>query len=581
MRLAAILFLAGCTSPLERRDYQRQILATQAAIDREVASLPRTSLTPAAASPDLFAGSLQSRRDELEALSPLGRRDIALDPGLDLTGSATTIVALDLQTAVRTAVKNNLRVQSARLDPAITREQLESAEAIFDAVLFGNATYDKIDEPSTVPILVGTPLASPFSISETTRFETGVRKRFETGGELSLSTDLTRFRNSSPGFTLFPDPAYTSAARLTLTQPLLRGFGDSVNTATIRLTENLHERSILDLERELLQLVADVEQTYWRLAAAERSQRISQWLLSVGVEVRNLLEKRQEFDATPAQFADAVARVEQRKADVIRARREMQAASDALKQLLNDEALAVGGEALLAAADVPFESPMEWNLAETIMSAIRDRPEIEQARLVIDDAAIRQTVADNARLPLLNATGQVAWLGLDNTAGDSYENLADNNFIDYLLGLSFEAPIGNRAAEADYRRARLERSQTIIAFRQAVQSVTLDVKSALRDVITSYELIAASRSFRIAQSENLRALLVEEENLASLTPEFLNLKFTQQESLARAQEQEVQAVAGYNAAIAELNRAMGAGLTQNQIDVEWSRHLPDSTALAP
>ncbi|MCH1932713.1 hypothetical protein L9G16_21460, partial [Shewanella sp. A25] len=87
----------------------------------------------------------------------------------------------------------------------------------------------------------------------------------------------------------------------------------------------------------------------------------------------------------------------------------------------------------------------------------------------------------------------------------------------------------NRAAEAGSRQARLRRSASIIAYQRTVQRVVFDVKDALRDCIANYELIQANRSSRIAAAENLRTLKVEEETLAALTPEFLNLKFQRQD----------------------------------------------------
>ena len=71
--------------------------------------------------------------------------------------------------------------------------------------------------------------------------------------------------------------------------------------------------------------------------------------------------------------------------------------------------------------------------------------------------------------------------------------------------------------------------------------------------------MGATRDFRIAQSENLRALKLEEERRQSLTPEFLRLKFDRQDRLARAQLEELQAVANYNRARAALRRAVGGG----------------------
>ena len=55
-------------------------------------------------------------------------------------------------------------------------------------------------------------------------------------------------------------------------------------------------------------------------------------------------------------------------------------------------------------------------------------------------------------------------------------------FINYLMALALEVPIGNRAAEATFRQARLQRSASVVAYQQTIQDVALDVKNALRDV---------------------------------------------------------------------------------------------------
>ncbi|MHC4651716.1 MAG: TolC family protein, partial [Planctomycetota bacterium] len=228
----------------------------------------------------------------------------------------------------------------------------------------------------------------------------------------------------------------------------------------------------------------------------------------------------------------------------------------------------VGSEALLVPADAMVEDPIRYNLREAILTSMTNRPEIQQAILDIDDAAIRQMLADNDRLPILDVSAQMAYFGLDDSAGDSYDDLFEGSFLDWMLGMHFEWPIGNRAAEAGYRQARLRRSSAVIGYQRAVQDIVLDVKRALRNCVTSYELIQASRSNRVAQAENLRTLLVEEETLAGLTPEFLNLKFQRQERLALAQADEAESLVNYNKSLASLYRAMGVGLTMNRIEFE-------------
>lgn len=566
-----LLLAAGCQSPLdspgEEPSLQRSVAA---AIDRELASLhePVPTLTTTQP-PAEVEQALSERRDELEALGPATEASrTVVDLGADLTGGEQQQVSITLQSVVTTAVERNLATRIARLQPAVNAEDVINAQAVFDFVLFASADMEKIDEPTTVPVLGGIQLGTPFNASERYRFETGVRKRLYTGGELSASTDLTRFRNTAPGIGLVPDPAYTAAVRLGLTQPLLRGFGEEISTATVRLAENAERRAVAQLKSDLLDLVEQVELAYWNLVFAWNRLEIRQWLVNVGVDVRDVLDRRREFDTRLAEYSDAVATVESRKADVIRAQRNVRAASDALKALTNDPELTVGSEALLHPVDTFITSPISYNLRETIVTALAERPEIEQASLAINDASIAQTVTDNARLPLLDLSAQIAYFGLDEDSADSYENLFDAEFIDYVLGLRFEYPIGNRGAEAEYHKARLQRSQALLGYRRAVQNVVLDVKAALRDVVANFELMLATRSNRIAQAENLRALLVEEETLAGLTPEFLNLKFQRQERLALARQEELLAQANFDQSVAALYRAMGTGLAMRSIDFE-------------
>lgn len=563
--------VGGCASPFSRDDADAILRRrVEAAIELETRSMATGDrLIEATQPPPEVERSLADRMPELEKIGPrIPYPAGKLDMGPDLAGRRQQEVAISLEAVIHSAVDNNLSIQIARLQPAITEADVVAAEAVFDAVFFGQADASFIDEPTVVPIILGTPVTSTSRNQVQYRFQTGIRKLLTSGGEISVSTELTRLRDSSPGLTLFPDPAYNSSITLGFTQPLLRGFGTSVNTAAIRLARNTERSSIQQLRADLLLLLETAEGAYWELVFAWDNLEISEWLLEVGVQVRDIMDRRRDFDTRPAEYSDAVARVEQRKSQVIQARRAIRRASDRLKLLINDPALTVGSEALLVPADRMIEQPIRYNLREAVMTAVANRPEIEQAILGIDDASIRQMLADNNRLPLLNVSAELAYFGLSSSADSSYSNLFQGNFIDYIFGMVFEWPIGNRAAEAGYRQSRLERSASVIAYQRAVQQVVLDVKTALRDCITSYELIQASRSNRIAQAENLRTLLVEEETLAGLTPEFLNLKFQRQDRLAEAQQEEIQSLVNYNTSVAGLYRAMGVGLEMNRIELE-------------
>lgn len=578
--LAAIfLLLTGCRSPftgqvgpgLKQIVDQAIAAATAAASAASAQSQPDQSemRLPAPRPESDVIRTLQGRLNELDAISPqLPGDPNHLELGPDLMGGTQQHVNVNLKEAITGALSRNLGTQAARLVPGIATQDIIQAQAVFDFVLFSNADLAWIDEPQTVPIILGNPVATPFNTNQSYRFGTGIRKQFSTGAEATISTDLSRYHNQSPGLVLLPDPAYTPSFRLGVTQPLLRGFGSDVTQATIRIAQNTEQRAVEDLRTSLMQVALDTEHAYWNLVQAWRDLAIREWLVTEGVNVRQILDRRREHDTSPAEYSDAVARVEQRKANVIRARRAIRAASDALKVLINDPQLSVGSEAVLWPQDDVTAAAITYNLRESMMSAIDHRPEVQRAILDIDDAAIRQRVAGNARLPLLNLSAEMAYFGLDRNISDAYSEMNEGRFIDYLLGLNFEYPLGNRAADAGYQQARLRRSAAIINYQRAVQDVTLDVKKALRDVLTNYELSEATRSFRIAQAENLRTLRVEAQKNAAFTPEFLNLMFNRQESLALAQFEEVAALVNFDKSIAALHRAMGTGLEMRGVSVE-------------
>jgi len=565
--LACLGLLGGCASPWTTDAGEALRRSVAQTVDRELAEA-RESPAPApapepGADPLGFSEERLRELDEISGASSFGAVEPPLGP--DLLGQETRIASISLSQAVRRAVEQNLSAQIARLDAAATGADLVAAQAFFDWTFFADATFQLTDEPSVVPIIGAVPIGTGFNRSKSYTFDAGLRRPLTTGGRFQVQQTLSIFNNQSPGRRLSPDPARTATLDLSLDQPLLRGFGSDVALAEVRLARNLDRAQLEALRDELLTVVTETERAYWRLARAHREAQIRTRLLERGVQTRDILRERLSFDVRPAEYSDAVAQVETRRADLIRAINEVRLASDDLKALLNDPTLPVGGEAVLRAADDPPGSAVEVSLLDSIETALARRPDIQRAILAIDDAAIRETVADNARLPRLDLRLAATLTGLDDSTSGSFDTLGDGDFVDWLAGLSFERPIGNRSAEAGFRRARLERLRSVVAYRAVVQGAVVEIKRALRAIDTNRRLIEQTRISRLAAAENLRTLLVEEENIRGLTPEFLNLKFQRQEALAFAESAEVAARTDYATAIADLARAMGTALERNGV----------------
>jgi outer membrane protein len=359
-------------------------------------------------------------------------------------------------------------------------------------------------------------------------------------------------------------------------QPLLRNFGSEVSRAEIRLATNAQRTSIQTLRRDLIRVLSDTERTYWQLVRAHQDLQILQRLLERGVRVRDQLIERQVLDANNAQIADARARVERRAADVLRAQTQIRVLSNQLKQLMNDPELPAGSEIVVLPGDATVDAPIKFSLIESIATGVQNRPEVQNAIIDIDDASIRQTVADNLRLPDLSLRLQTRFTGIENDLLEAYVDAANGTFIDYLAGLNFELPIGNRRAEADYRRRALERLQSVLAYRNTVQQVVGEVKGALERVQLNYALIGQTSSSRYAAADSLRVLEVQKEQGEGFTVERLAIELDRQEALAAAERGEVEALAEYSIALTDLFAAMGTTLERSNIEFVVPSNAPDA-----
>ncbi len=562
-----LVLAAGCASPLDDKQDHDLRRSVRQSTEREIAEAVQLPEIQQLRREDRTS-QLQLKPEILAQLEKMAGPQSYLGQNLplgpDLYGRPQKVVRLTMERAIVGAVQRNLNVEFARLAPAISQQQYIAADAAFDWVVFTSAQYNSTNSPradSSFTSLTGVTT----DVREVGDIQGGLRKPLISGGTLTFQTDFTNTAVKTRGITTSPNPTRDANFVIQLDQPLLRGFGSDVALAQVRLARNAELDEISQLKSTLLTNIGETETAYWNLVKARADLQILQRLLRNGEDVLGKLRSRDKYDAKPSTISNAAAAVEARGADIIRAQRVLRDASDKLKVLINDPEFPVGSETLLLPADMPVDQAVQFSLVDAVNSAIANRPEVQRALLSLDNTSIRQVVADNGRLPRLDLRALTRFNGLGEHVGTPYSQIGEAEFVDYQIGLNFEQPLGNRAAEGLYRQRGLERIQATIAYRNTIQGIVAAVKNSLRDLATNYTLIAATHTSRIAATEDYRTLLAEEDTIQGLTPEFLNLKLQRQQALAAAEQSEVSALADYNNSIAQLYISTGTALERNKI----------------
>lgn len=469
------------------------------------------------------------------------------------------IVRLSLHDALRRALANSLGIKVESYTPGITAQDVIAAEAAFDAVVFGDAQFAKLD-PGTNSTVGGT------GQNESRTGAVGVRKRTITGGEISANYRVNRLWSDQP-FQRF-NPHYENDATVELKHALLQGAGVEVNTAQIRINANNRDASQYTFRRKVIETLSAVEQAYWQVYVSRQSLAIGQELLARSERMFAMVEQRTAWDAMQVQVKQAESAVMTRRAIVIRQAADVKDAEDNLKNLLNDPALPIPRDIAILPTDEPMTEEVAVDPQQELMTGLANRPELFEARLNISNANIAKGAARNQQLPKLDLLLQWNLNGLRENFPDANEQVFHGDLQDYVVGVTFEFPIGNRAANAGYRKSQLQQEQAVTAYQKAVSDVMTQIQVALRDVQTSYREIIANREAVRAATENLSTLIARREKLS---PEYLDLELNSQATQATARRALVGAIANYNIAIVKLEQAKGTLLKYDRVELNSQR----------
>jgi hypothetical protein len=141
------------------------------------------------------------------------------------------------------------------------------------------------------------------------------------------------------------------------------------------------------------------------------------------------------------------------------------------------------------------------------------------------------------------------------------------HYLDFMLGLSMEYPLGNRERLAELRLQKVQRLKAVSQLQSVADEIGQVVKERIREIDRAFHEIELDHQVVEAIAVELQALEELEKTRARLTPEFLRLKLDTQSSLADAKVAELRAIRAYNVAIADLTRVTGTILMQYQVDI--------------
>ena len=470
--------------------------------------------------------------------------------------SGAVFTPVTLERVRQLALQNNLDLRVELLNPTIAREALSEEESRFEWTFTTDATYTKTDQPT----------ASQLSGSQVDDFQItpGLTIPLRTGGTIQLDVPIERFETNNQFSTL--NPAYTSDVQVSLTQPLLRGFGTDSNAARIRVAFYNYQQSEARAKLEVIRVLANADRAYWRLYAARQV---------LGV-------RKQEYDLATAQLerarrqarAGTVAEVEVVRAEsgaadtlegIIVAENDVRDRERELKRMLNDPVeFALDGPEVIVAATEPRAVTFEVDEHRVLERAMNGRMELLEQELRILAESANIAFARNDLLPLLTVQYTYGINGLGDSYDDSFDMVREANFQDHRIGFQLSVPIGNEAARSRLRAALARRLQELATKEQRELQIRQEVLDAVDQLEANWQRYLAARKRVVLAARVLDVEVRQFDQGLRTSTEVLDA----QTRLANARADEIAALTEHQ--IAQVDLAFATGTLLGASHVQWT-----------
>jgi outer membrane protein len=462
-------------------------------------------------------------------------------------------VDISVEQVTMLVLGNNRDLRVNQLNPLIagTFEQIE--RGVFDPELFADLEYteERANETSRST-------ATEFSVAaKDTTASSGIRQKLPTGTTVEATVGQARsISNRSP-------EQQTARLGLSITQSLLQGFGPAVNLVSVRQAELGTAASRYELRGFTEALLAEAEIAYWNYILAKKEIEIFESSLAVAKQQRDEVELRIEVGILPeVEAAAARAEVARREQALIDARSLLEERRIRLLRLISPDPDGRLDRTVNAVSEPAIVPEPITDLDDRVLLAEQSRPDLNEARLRLDQDRLETIATRNGVLPRLDLFIALGETGYSDTFSDSFREL-DGKTYDFTVGIRLSHFLGNRAAEARDRAARATWSQAFNAVENLRQIVRLDVRLAVNEVERARKQISATKVSRVLQEETLKA---EKERFDVGSSTALQVAQAQRDLLA-SRISEVEAVVGYRVALIGLYRAEGSLMERRGVSI--------------
>ncbi|HEX4543754.1 MAG TPA: TolC family protein, partial [Candidatus Acidoferrum sp.] len=416
----------------------------------------------------------------------------------------------------------------------------------------------------------------------------------------------------------FFNPAVSSNLQVSISQPLLNGFGRLLWTRNIRIANNNRQIADWAFAQQAITTITNTITAYWELVYARENVKVNQQAVAVAEKLYNDNKKQLEIGSmAPLDVTRSESELATNQQNLIFAQTVQLQDEQTLKNDISKDPLAPN---LINVEIIPTEQPKQpeaveaASFEEAIKEAFAKRPELQEEVYNLKNADIDVRATKNALLPsltanafyessglagnslvptgaktvstnvpIVDANGNPISVDVNGVVTPIFESttipasttpshqgfttaqnqIFNNRFPTYAGQLTLTLPLRNRSAQAFHARALLVQRQLETQMQQLRNAALLDVRNSYIALTQDRAQVVAASKARELQQQTFDA---EQKKYQLGASTVYNVILTQRD-LINAQGTELRALANLVEAKANYERAVGRTLDANHVTI--------------
>lgn len=454
---------------------------------------------------------------------------------------------LSLNEAIRMAVEKNLDVRAELYTSAQFEADINRYRGMYDPLLALQTSY--VDS-TTVNLSGGRAIES-----QALNLNSSLSQLFWSGGTAAVT-----FNNSYTNSNVInPPSSWETGLGLSFSQPLLKNFGRDATEINITISRYSKFASLERFNSRLLTTVAQVRTEYFKLYSLREEREVKKVSLELARKILSETQARVKAGVLPAmEMLNAEFGAVTREKELIDAELAVSNQVDVLRILLQIDAKADDVQTV----DIPPRERYATNEGEAIQKAL-DRPDIREQKRNLELNELQTRYFSQKTRPDLNFTASTQLTGLAGSYQRDINKVLTFDYPVWSVGLNLSYPLGNGAAENDYRKSRLKTEQLSLQMRSLEDTSANEVRSAIRGVEAGFKQIEVADRGRAFAEERLKSFIRKNEVGLATTKDVLDVE----NDLAVSKSNQIKSVVGYANALTQYWQVTGELLEKEGIRV--------------